>query len=389
MSKLLFIYENNMPTVSIIKSVFMKLDKQYGIISDFILVCDVDSKTINNSDIVVLIRPTDIISLSVAKCARLSGRIVITFCDDDLLNLPQSIPSIPWRKNTLIRILNCSDAIWSTSPFILDKYCNLTDGKKKIRFDTIVREDEINGINVSHNNECIKIVYAAGGNHESFFYDYVKPIVPDLINKYGKSISFTFVGVHPEMDNIPCEYVSGMQLEEYREYMRNSKFDIGLSPLHDDDFSKCKYFNKYIEYTTQGIVGVYSNVKPFTYIVSDKENGFLADNTPESWLETLEIAIENKSLRETCLLNAIDNIKEVLSESSVIDRLKKDFPIVCEESKDYKDFGTLAFIRLKYKFTRVLDWMYLIGFYRKQNGLIDVLKRIYRKVFRLNAYSRK
>ena len=67
------------------------------------------------------------------------------------------------------------------------------------------------------------------------------------MREFGDKISFTFVGVRPNMDDIECEYVSGMPLMEYRKFMREQNFDIGLAPLYENDFSKCKYFNKFIE----------------------------------------------------------------------------------------------------------------------------------------------
>ena len=63
--------------------------------------------------------------------------------------------------------------------------------------------------------------------------------------------------------------------------MKESNFNIGFAPLDNTYFANRKYFNKYIEYTKFGILGMYSNTMPYTLIVKDKENGILVDNSSE------------------------------------------------------------------------------------------------------------
>ena len=135
-------------------------------------------------------------------------------------------------------------------------------------------------------------------------------------------MTFAFVSVHPELNDrkngIKCDYFPGMPLLEYRKFMKDNNFDIGLAPLEIDKFSKCKYFNKYIEYTTQGVVGIYSDTEPYTYVVKDGINGFLAHNTPESWYEKLKEAIQDASLRKECLNNAIAYLRENHTEEAAV-----------------------------------------------------------------------
>ena len=81
-----------------------------------------------------------------------------------------------------------------------------------------------------------------------------------------------------------------------------------------------------MEYTTQGIVGVYSNTEPYTYVVKNGINGILAENNPESWYEALSCLIEDQVLRTTCLANAIQDIRENHSEQACIDKICRGIP---------------------------------------------------------------
>lgn len=385
MSRLLFIYERDMPTISITRNVFSQLDNG-KIKASFIYLADVKPKDIDGSDVIVFMRPNNVYAWRIACMARNAGHLVVTFCDDDLLGLPNTSPKIPWRKNGLVKTLAHSDVVWSTSRYILDKYRELTGGKRTAVLDTIIRPDELESINVAENDK-VRIVYAAAPSHAELFEKYIAPIVPKLAEEFD--ISFTFVSVHPEVTGVKAEYISGMPLLEYRKFMKESGFDIGLAPLHNDDFSKCKYFNKFIEYTTQGIVGVYSNTEPYTYVVKDGYNGFLADDNPQEWLRVLRKAISDKENRKRCVENAVRYLRNEHSEEACIERIRQGLPEILEASGNYKKCGSFGAQKVIYYISRPLDWIYLTGFYLKNTGIKAVVKRTKTHFVEAKAYGRR
>ena len=376
MSKLLFIYERDMPTVSIMQRIFLHLDEAWGIQSSYIYLSEVTPQDVDSHDIIVLMRPQNVYSWKIGQMARKAGHIVATFCDDDLLNLPSSSPTIPWRNKGLKKALSHSDEIWSSSPYIAEKYKGLTAGKRIAVSDTIIWPEELEIQPAFKDNEIVRIVYAAAPSHASLFDTYIKPIIPELIKEFGDKISFTFVSVHPELQGVQCEYVPGMPLLEYRQYMKKQHFDIGLAPLNTDEFSKCKYFNKFIEYTTQGIVGVYTDTEPYNYVVINKSNGFLTKNDQQSWLSTLAEAIRDSQLRKECLRNAIQYLKNNHSEQACIERLCKGIPEIKEPKGSYCKCAGFGMTKIVYYISRPLDWFYLAGFYVKQKGIKEVINRI-------------
>lgn len=386
MSRLLFIFERDMPTISITRDVFSHLHNHDTIKSDFIYLTDVKPQDIDEHDVIILMRPNDSYSWKVADEARKAGHVVVTFCDDDLLNLPASEPTMPWRRRGLIKTLAHSDVIWSSSRYLTERYMPLTAGKRYVVGDTILRPEELGEIRLAENDK-VKIVYAAAPSHADLFDKYIAPVVPRLADEFD--ISFTFVSVHPEVVGVDCEYVSGMPLLEYRKYMRESGFDIGLAPLHCDDFSKCKYFNKFIEYTTQGIVGVYSKTEPYTYVVKDGDNGFLASDDPEDWYKALKEAIQNIERRKACVENAIEYLRREHSEDACIERIRQGLPEILEVKIDYKKCASFGIQKILYYLLRPLDWMCLLGFYLKHTGIKEVIKRTKTHFVEAKAYSRR
>ena len=386
MSKLLFIYERDMPTISITREIFTHLNSCDQIRSTFKYLVDVKPSDIDEHDVIILMRPNNNYSWKIAEKARTVGHVVVTFCDDDLLNLPSSAPTIPWRRKGLIKALTNSDVIWSSSKYITEKYRNLTAGKRVAIMDTIVRPEELDGIKATCNDK-VKIVYAASPSHAALFEKYIFPIVPNLEKEFD--ISFTFVGVHPNIPGSNYEYISSMPLLMYRKYMRARGFDIGLAPLQNDEFSKCKYFNKFIEYTTQGIVGIYAKTEPYTYVVKNGVNGFLATDDPQDWLRALREAITDKEKRRACVENAVQYLRTEHSENACIERIRQGLPEILEARGNYKQCGGFGIEKVKYYLSRPFDWIYLTGFYLKHTGLKAVVRRTKTHFVEAKAYSRR
>lgn len=380
MGKILFLYEAEMPTVSIMQNYWLHLADKYNIVARFVRLIDVKKADLNWCDILILIRPNNSLSWRIALRVRKSGRFVITMCDDDLLHLPKSHPDLSWQRKGLIRALNNSSVILSTSKHLINCMKGYTADKRGAHIDTIVKHSEVMKRYYEEENKCVKIVYAAGGGqHERAFEQFVLPALKNIAVRNPNSFSLTFVSVHPncgELEkNVQVNYVNGMPLLEYREFMKKSKFDIGLSPLEATNFTKCKYYNKYLEYTLSGIVGVYSNVEPYTYVVQDRINGLLADNDDKSWESKLTLAIQDSKLRISCAQNAQEHVLNTFNERSIMDNLFTEIPELLSISGKYDDCKSFYGCYLYYRFQRCIEYIYKVAFYMKSAGFDTVIRK--------------
>ena len=392
MSRILFIYERDMPTMAATKDIFSNLDPSYGIKSDFMFLSDVKASDIDKHEVIVFMRPNDTLSATIAKMAKNTGRFVMTFCDDDLLNY---MPLAPWRRKGLLKTLEESDLIWTPSMYIGEEYKQYTNGKRYIKIDTIVRPEQIETRKKrkQFGKDTIKIVYAAGAAHLSLFNEYAKASIGQIAQKYGNKISLTFIGVRPELPDIEklttVRYEKGMPLAEYRKYMAKEQFDIGIAPLADTRFTRCKYFNKYIEYSLSGVCGIYSNVIPYRDAVKNEITGLLTDNDQESWEKALTAAVTNDELREKCIDLAQRDLRDNYNEKRIIEDFINQVPeiISCECTQE-KCKGYDA-DRVGYALLRLVDSAYL-GMYYLLNGGVKGFYDKWKTHFReRGAYSRK
>ena len=58
--------------------------------------------------------------------------------------------------------------------------------------------------------------------------------------------------------------------------------------MPETPFHACKHYNKYIEYTAAGIVGVYSKTEPYIRLLKSNTPGArFCENTTEAWIEAI------------------------------------------------------------------------------------------------------
>jgi len=101
----------------------------------------------------------------------------------------------------------------------------------------------------------------------------------------------------------------------YPPFLALQGFDIGLAPLADNEFNKCKSHIKWMEYSMYKIPTVASRFYPYCETIEgiktiqDGKTGFLAGDEKE-WVEKLSLLIEDKQKRLEMGQNAYDYIKD-------------------------------------------------------------------------------
>lgn len=394
MSNILNVYERNDPTVSIMKNADQR-NQETNIACRYVKASDVTPKDIEWCDVFQMIRTMDPYSLFLAKRAKETGCFIVSMYDDDLYSMPNSYPLPPYRKNCVRDALRISDVLRTCSPHIQNKYRDLTGGKRAVCGNSVVKPEEVKLIaekQDSLNNDPVKILYAANPNHVGFFNHFIMPVMPKLAERYAGKISMTFMGVKPELsqfeDLVDIVYWSTMPLEEYRQKVQVGDYDIGLSPLLSNDFTKCKYFNKFIEYTMAGVVGVYSNTEPYTYIVEDGKNGFLVDDDPEDWYECLCRVIDDALLRNRCICQAQQMLLELFSPERVRTSEAEQLPELLHYDAPRSPCKGLQPQKLLSRCIPVFDRVYQTWFYLRHTGFSGFIERVKIHLRNQSAYSK-
>jgi hypothetical protein len=90
-------------------------------------------------------------------------------------------------------------------------------------------------------------------------------------------------------------------LEDYLRFL--SKIDVGVGPLEDTAFNRCRSDVKFLEYAACGVVPVMARLEPYERSVKDGATGFLYD-TPQRMVGILDRLIQDPSARMRIIRHA-------------------------------------------------------------------------------------
>ena len=86
--------------------------------------------------------------------------------------------------------------------------------------------------------------------------------------------------------------------------MKNLSWDVGIAPLENTIFNRCKSDIKFLDYSALGVPGIYSRVPSYKETIHHLETGYLVENTPSAWTEALAELLTNNELRTQLAFNA-------------------------------------------------------------------------------------
>jgi predicted O-linked N-acetylglucosamine transferase (SPINDLY family) len=94
-------------------------------------------------------------------------------------------------------------------------------------------------------------------------------------------------------------------LADYLRFLRS--VDIGLAPLLPTDYNRCRSDVKFLEYASQGAVGIYADLEPYRGSVAPNETGFLY-RTPGEMIRFLDQLVAQPDLRRRIRSQAYDHV---------------------------------------------------------------------------------
>ncbi|WP_298438394.1 glycosyltransferase [Geobacter sp.] len=136
----------------------------------------------------------------------------------------------------------------------------------------------------------------------------LEEVLERIAAKYGSRVAFRFMGCDTErIKGLPG--FSAISFEpgygNYARAIQQAGIDIGLVPLADNRFNRCKSNIKWLEYSACGIAGIYADLPPYRSCVREGETGLLvAGYDADAWVAALESLIDNPDRRHAMAVAA-------------------------------------------------------------------------------------
>ena len=298
------------------------LEKQGKLNYKFSISHFINSRNVDWADIIVFLRSDSDIDAYVSKMAKKAGKKLIYVMDDDLLNVPSYLSSAPYyllpsTQHNIRTIMSNCDTFLTPSPVLLEKY------GRNFKYCFNIAEPSLNRINKKEDNEKVKIGFAGSIDRAQDLNEILEDAITQIVDKYGDSIEIEIMGAKPDfVDKLGLKHLPYQDgYDAYTAYMAKCNWDIGLAPMPLTEFHRCKYFNKYVEYASFGIAGIYTNCEPYIYGIRDRENGLLVNNTTEEWVNAISELIENEKLRKAISAECLKEANEIYA----LDILAEDY----------------------------------------------------------------
>ena len=227
---------------------------------------------------------------------------IIYDIDDYLLELPETHPhakSYSHKSSSVLLWLVLADEVWVSTQELKAALLPFNSNIKV--FHNLVDEDIWIPQKGIKEKESVNILYMGTPTHDDDF-ELIKDALIKLKNEFGNLLQISLVGVldggqeYSWCNRIDLPYsIHGAYPAFVRWINKNYSFDIGVAPLVNNLFNRCKSDIKFLDYSMMGLASVVSDVACFDSI-RHGINGFKVKNVDE-WYGTLKDLIHDKELR--------------------------------------------------------------------------------------------
>lgn len=236
----------------------------------------------------------------------------IIFDIDDLVYLKdiksRATPLITRLKGAdkPIYLMKKSDHVITCTPY-LDEFVRKLNSNTTDISSTV--DTEAYKARVDYNIRESKPVIGWSGSHSTSKYLHLlDPVLLDL----RKHTDFKLVVIGDKDFSIPGIDVEAIAWTKEMELPTISRFDIGLYPLPDEEWVYGKSGLKAIQYMAMGIPTIATAIGSNFRVIENDESGFLV-NTPNEWLNSIKLLLENKELRKRIGENARKRVEDRFS----------------------------------------------------------------------------
>lgn len=297
-----------------------------------------DTKEITREDIswcdcLICVRGCEYPTLRIVEAAKAAGRFLIYFLDDHLLEIPRGNASTNYYsdykiKVNLTKILSLCDVLWAVNRQILDQYGAWCPRCILSRVPAHIHRPP------PQPREPVHVLYAGSVDHSGLVREKLTPAVVRILEDFPGQADFTFVGPDPGLKGVSGVSVHPFfeKFEDYQAFMANGGFSVGLAPAYDTPFYACKYYNKFVEYSSFGLAGLYENTQPYTQVVEDGKTGFLCGHSSEDWYAAIAAALASPEKVQVVAQAAQALLTEAFSPDMVSAELAELVPELVEFS---------------------------------------------------------
>lgn len=242
---------------------------------------------------------------ALAAHCRSTGAALLYDTDDDLLHIPPNhadAGELRPKIKLVQRMLRAADAVWVSTDALAERIGSL---RRDARVVPNALDERLWGKTprerTAHGQ--VRILYMGTSTHAADFA-VIEPALARLHAEFGRRLHFDLLGVTgqpdlPDWINRPAVPVtaSGSYPGFVHWMTQQPAWDIGLAPLVDTPFNRCKSLIKTLDYAAGGLAVLASDGDVYRGSLADGPGGMLVPNQATAWHEALSRLVRDHELR--------------------------------------------------------------------------------------------
>lgn len=283
-----------------------------------------DINAARRADLIVIQRnfPSPATEKALQSIVRLKVPIIYDL-DDALLDVPEAHPFYKWLSTSVPYIkwiLKEADLV-TVSTLALKAALTKYTSRPIAIHPNVVDWNLFNALprpQIKHFNFLISGTPTHLGD-----WSLIEEPLAEILNMYQKRVKAIFFGEipknflnHPSAQLVPFQ----TDYKSYAAILQRLDVQAALVPLENTTFNNCKSNIKWLEYSASGIVGLFSNIMPYSSCIRNGETGLLINDSKDDWFQGMKQLVENPASAAVIIDNARSEVREHYSNELISDK---------------------------------------------------------------------
>jgi tetratricopeptide (TPR) repeat protein len=230
---------------------------------------------------------------------------------DNILSLHCGIGVRKWFSDPVNLALACqymrlADAVQVTGQGLAEQF-------SFINSNMVIFENQMRSLGTCKRESGGRVVIGwAGSSGHKTDIEEIRDVLAGIIRD-TPYVDFSFMGDKAIYDLLSTKFPPGRlfytpagTLEEYLTFLQD--LDIGVAPLQDNPYNRCRSDVKFLEYASRAVVPVLRSLTPYVVSAEHGKTAFLYDS-PQDLSDILSRLANNRELRESVGCAAYEYVK--------------------------------------------------------------------------------
>jgi GT2 family glycosyltransferase/glycosyltransferase involved in cell wall biosynthesis len=225
--------------------------------------------------------------------------------DDDLLHIPRDHPDAKLlrpRARMVSRMIKGADAVWVSTPALAETVTELRDDVRVVPNGLDERLWTALPPPTPPRQGPVRILLMGTATHDGDFA-IVESALAQMKDVFAEHVSIELVGVSSRSDLPGWAQRIGMPAHASSSYpgfvnwATQQHWDIGIAPLADTAFNRCKSSIKTLDYAALGLPMLASDREAYRGSLADGPGGWLLPDDQSAWFVALSRLVRDGALR--------------------------------------------------------------------------------------------